>query len=191
MLAQPSDLVVALGYLGVFLLVFLFPIPQELVLPMAGFITAQGKLNLVGVVIAGVMGRIAGSIPWYWAGRYVGEERLTAWARQHRWLKLSTRDIQRAKQWFDQAGSQAVLLSQFIPIIRTLIALPAGMSQMNLGLFLLCLVASASAWQGILAYAGYLLGAQYQVVNHYGSFVRIGVAVLIAIVMVWLLKRKR
>lgn len=190
MLAQPSDLIVSLSYLGIFLLVLLFPVPQELVLPMAGFIAAQGKLNLIGVVVAGVMGRIVGAIPWYWAGRYIGEENLTAWARQHRWIKLSTDDIQRAKQWFGNSRTQAVLLSQFVPIIRTLIAVPAGISQMNLGWFLLCLVMSASVWQGLLAYAGYLLGSQYPVVNHYWSFVRSGVVVLIAIALVWLLKRK-
>jgi membrane protein DedA with SNARE-associated domain len=75
MLAQPTDLVVSLGYLGIFLLVLLFPVPQELVLPMAGFIAAQGKLSLIGVVTAGVVGRTVAAIPWYWAGRYVGEYR--------------------------------------------------------------------------------------------------------------------
>ncbi len=191
MLAQPTDLVDSLGYLGIFLLIFLFPVPQELILPLAGFIVAQGKLNLVGVVLSGVMASTAGSMPWYWAGRYLGEERLIAWAKRHKWIKLSTTDIQRATQWFDQSGSKAVLLSQFIPIIRTLIAVPAGISRMNFGLFLLCLVSSTSTWQGLLTYSGYFLGSQYWIINQYSNGFRIGVMIAIGIAMIWLIKRNR
>ena len=80
--AQPIDVVNSLGYLGIFLLIFLFPVPQEIVLPSAGFIAAQGKLNLVYIVMAGVAGSIVGALPWYYAGRYIGEERLKAWTEQ-------------------------------------------------------------------------------------------------------------
>ncbi len=191
MLAQPTDLVDSLGYLGIFLLIFVFPVPQALVLPLAGFVAAQGKLNVVLVVLSGVMGSTLGSLPWYWAGRYLGEERLIKWTSQHRWIKLSTRDVQQAKKRFEHSRHQAVLLSQFIPIVRTLIALPAGISRMNLGLFLLCLVCSAIVWQGSLAAAGYLLGNQYRVVNQYGSLLRSGVFILIAIAVVGLIRRKR
>ncbi len=191
MLAHPTDIVTSLGYLGIFLLIFVFPVPQELVLPLGGFIAAQGKLNLIGVILAGVMGSTIGALPWYWAGRYLGEERLIAWARSQRWITLSTRDVQNAKKRFDESGRKAVLLSQFIPIVRTLIALPAGMSRMNLGVFLLCLVLSAIVWQGLLAGGGYLLGRQYGVINQYWGFLRIGVGVFIAITIVWFIRRKR
>jgi membrane protein DedA with SNARE-associated domain len=192
MLAQPTDIVNSLSYLGIFLLIFLFPVPQEIVLPLAGFMAAQGKLNLTYAVMAGVVGSTVGSLPWYWAGRYVGEERLTEWASRHqRWIKLSTHDIQRAKKWFDKSGSKAVLLSQFIPIIRTLIALPAGISRMNLGLFLLCLMFSTIVLQGSLACAGYLLGSQYGIINQYANSVRVGVIALIGVTIFWLVKRRR
>lgn len=191
MLAQPIDIVHSLGYLGIFLLIFVFPVPQELVLPLSGFIVAQGKLSFLGIVASGVLGSTIGSLPWYWAGRYFGEERLIAWASQRRWIKLSTRELQQSKEWFNQAGYKAVLLSQFIPIVRTLIALPAGISRMNLGLFLLCLICSAIVWQGLLAYAGYLLGSQYKLIHQYTSLVRIGVLGLIAVGVVWVVRRKR
>ena len=191
MLAHPTNIVNALGYLGIFLLIFVFPVPQELVLPFAGFVAAQGKLNPIGIVLSSVMGSTLGSLPWYLAGRYFGEARLIAWTEQHKWIKLSTDDVQRAKKWFDQSGRKAILFSQFIPIIRTLIALPAGMSRMNLGLFLLYLICSAIVWQGSLVCAGYLLGDQYQRVNQYGSLFRTGVAVLIAIALVWFIARKK
>lgn len=193
MLAQPTDIVNSLGYLGIFLLIFVFPVPQEIVLPLAGFMAAQGKLSLVYVVMAGVMGSTVGALPWYYAGRYMGEERLKAWTGRHgKWIKLSANDVQKATRWIDKYGSKAVLLSQSIPGVRTLIALPAGISRMNLGLFLLYLVLSAIVWQGLLACAGYLLGRQHGLVNQYISlFSRILVSVVLVAVIVWLVRRKR
>ncbi|GAP99527.1 DedA family protein [Leptolyngbya sp. NIES-2104] len=180
-----------MSYLGIFLLIFLLPAPQEIVLPLAGFLAAQGKLNFIGAVAAGVVGSTVGALPWYWAGRYFGEARLLRWAeRDRRWIKLSIRDVRKAQKWFDASGSRAILLSQFIPIVRTLIAVPAGISRMNLGLFLLCLIVSAIIWQGLLAYAGYLLGGQYGQVNQYANSIRVGVLVLIGFAIVWFVKRR-
>lgn len=191
MLTQPTDLVNSLGYLGIFVLIFVLPVPQEVVLPLAGFVAAQGKLSILGIVLSGVMGSSLGSLPWYWGGRYLGEERLINWAGQQRWIKLSTRDVQQAKTWFDRSGRKAILLSQFIPIIRTLIAVPAGISRMNLGLFLVYLICSAIVWQGILVCAGYLLGSQYRIVSEYGSIFRGVVIALIAIALVWFIRCRR
>ena len=191
MLTQPTDIVSSLGYLGIFLSLLLFPIPQEIVLPLAGFIAAQGKLNLAYAVMSGVMGSAIGSLPWYWAGRYIGEARLVSWAQRKRWLKLSLADIQTAKAWFNKHGHKAILLSQLIPGMRSLIVLPAGISKMNLGLFLVYLVFSASLYQGVLAYAGYSLGSHYEQVNQWANpFSRIGVIVLIAAI-VWFVRQKR
>ncbi len=192
MLAQPIDIIHTSSYLGIFLLIFLLPVPQELVLPLAGFMVAQGQLNFVYAVLAGVLGSMMGSLPWYWAGRCLGEARLIQWTQRHRqWVKLSPADVQRAKQWFDQSGKKAVLLSQFIPIIRTLIAVPAGFNKMNFGSFLLCLVLSAIAAQGTLVSAGYVLGEQYRLINQYTSVLRLGVIVLVVSAIVWLVRRQR
>jgi membrane protein DedA with SNARE-associated domain len=186
-----TDLVYSFGYLGIFLLIFVLPVPQELVLPLGGFIASQGRLNVAGVVLAGVMGSTVGSLPWYWAGRYMGEHRLMIWVQRYRWIKLSASDVDHTNQWFAQSGIQAVLLSQFIPIIRTLIALPAGISRMHLGVFLLCLVISAIVWQGLLASAGYLLGSQYLLIHQYWHWLRVGVGLCIAIALFWFIRRKR
>ena len=192
MLAQPTDIVNSLGYLGIFLLIFVFPFPQEIVLPLAGFMAAQGKLTLVYIVMAGVMGSTVGALPWYYAGRYIGEKRLKALTRRRgKWIKLSADDVQKAKSWFDKYGSKAVLFSQAIPGIRTLIALPAGISRMNLVLFLLHLVFSAIAWQGLLVCAGYLLGNYHGLVNQYiSSFTRILVSVMVGVFIIWLVRRE-
>lgn len=191
---QPTDIINSLGYLGIFLLIFLFPVPPEIVLPLAGFMSAQGKFNLFYVVVAGVMGSTIAALPWYYAGKYIGERRLHTWARQHgRWLKLSTKDLQKATQWFDQYGQKALLCSQFFPGIRTLIALPAGISHMSLGLFLPALILSAILWQGTLACIGYFLGDHYRLINQYASpWFRL--LVLLSLVVaggLWLAKRSR
>ncbi|SRR5579883_1217429 len=194
MLAEPSNIVTSLGYLGIFLLIFVFPVPQELILPLAGFMSAQGKFSLPYVVIAGVMGSTIGSLPWYYAGRYVGEARLQAWVKHRaRWIKLSADDLHHAAKWFNRYGRRVILLSQFIPGMRTLIALPAGVNRMNLGLFLLYLILSAVLWQGALACTGYFLGAHYGLINQYlGPSSRLLVLVsLLVFVGCWLIKRSR
>ena len=190
---QPTDIVDSLGYLGIFLSIFILPIPQEVVLPLAGFMAAQGKLSFVYVVISGVVGSIARALPWYYAGKYIGEERLKAWAEQHgRWLKLSASDVKKAKSWFDNYGGKAVLLSQAIPGVRPFIALSAGISKMNLVLFLYYTVCSAAVLQGLLAYAGYELGSHYGLVNQYLNPIphQLIAFILVVVVIVWLVRRK-
>jgi membrane protein DedA with SNARE-associated domain len=160
-------------------------------LPFAGFLAARGQLNLAGAIGSGVMGSTLASLPWYLAGRYLGEERLIAWAGRHKWIGLSTNDLQRAKQWFKESGSKAILFSQCFPIVRTLIAIPAGISRMNLGLFLLSLVASGIVWQGALASAGYFLGSRYLLVRRHTSFLRFGALLLFAIAIIWYIRHRR
>ncbi|PZV09366.1 MAG: alkaline phosphatase [Leptolyngbya sp.] len=191
MLTQPPDIVSSLGYLGIFLSLLLLPIPQEIVLPLAGFMAAQGKLNLAYAVMSGVLGSVIGALPLYWAGRYIGEARLVSCAERKRWIKLSAADIQTATAWFNQHGHKAIFFSQLIPGMRSLIVLPAGISQMNLGLFLVYLISSASLCQGLLAYAGYSLGNHYEQINQWvNPFSRIVVIVVIAVI-VWFVRRKR
>ena len=132
----------SLGYPGIVLLMIaenLFPpLPSELILPAAGFAAAQGKLNLMGVVLAGALGSVLGTLPLYYLGRIVNEERLVVWAdRYGRWLTLRGKDIRKADDWFDRHGPKAVLFGRMIPGIRSLLSLPAGMSEMPLPSFLI------------------------------------------------------
>jgi membrane protein DedA with SNARE-associated domain len=193
MLEGMTDTVHSLGYLGIFLLVLVAPTPPEIVLPFAGFLAAQGKLSLVYVVLAGVSGCTLSVVPWYLAGKYLGESRLREFAKRHRrWLKLSFGEIERAKYWFDRHGGKTVFFSRSIPSVRTLIALPAGMSGMRLLPFLLYVISGETLWQSALAYAGYLLGSRYELVVWYTTPVaRILVVVLLLVFVVWIVRRKR
>ena len=160
------------GYLGVFALMGLEnifpPIPSEMIMPFAGFVVARGDLNLVGVLLAGTAGSVAGALPWYYAARVYGCERLKRIAGRHaRWLTVSPDDIDTALAAFKKHGRKAVLFGRLIPAVRTLISIPAGLGNMSLGQFLLYSSIGSLAWTGLLTAAGFLLENNYREVAKY------------------------
>lgn len=181
------------GYVGIFLLILVAPTPPEVVLPFAGFLAAQGKLSLPYVIVAGATGCTLSTLPWYLAGRYLGETRLKVFARRNRrWLKLSTKNVEKSKHWFERHGGKALFFSRLIPTVRTLIALPAGISGMGILPFLLYVAFGAMLWHGVLACAGYFLGRRYEVVAWYTAPVtRILVVTFLVGFVVWIVKRSK
>ncbi len=172
MLERVINIMNSLGYPGVVLLMFLEnifpPIPSELVMPLAGFTAAQGRLSLVGVIIAGTLGSVIGGLPLYYLGRSVGEQRLTSWADKYgKWVFVSAADIRTAQGWFNRHGSSAIFVCRLVPGVRSLIAIPAGLGNMHLLQYLLYSTLGATIWTSMLACAGYLLGENYQQVNNY------------------------
>lgn len=162
----------SMGYFGVALLTLvenLFPpIPSELILPLAGYLVAQGRMGLVGAVIAGTVGSVLGALVLYWIGRRVGEERLKAFADRHgRWLTFSRDDIDRASAWFSRHGGWAVFVCRLIPGLRSLISIPAGINGMGMGRFLLFTTIGTLLWTALLVYVGYVLGANFEQVGQY------------------------
>lgn len=154
------------GYLGIALLMFaenVFPpIPSELIMPFAGFVATRGQLDPLGVVAAGVAGSLAGALPWYWAGRLLGCDRLQRLAERHgRWLTVSADDVARARGWFDRHGAAAVLLGRLVPAVRSVISAPAGMVRMPLPRFVLWSAAGTLVWSAALTSLGWLLESQY------------------------------
>ena len=143
------------------------PIPSELIMPLAGFISTQGELSLPWVILAGTAGSVLGAIPLYYLGHRVGEERMKRWARRHgRWIGLSVKDLDKSKAWFERHGGKTVLLCRIIPGIRSLISIPAGFARMNFGVFLIYTTIGSAAWSGVLAAAGRALGSNYEKVEH-------------------------
>ncbi|MBW4624113.1 MAG: VTT domain-containing protein [Brasilonema octagenarum HA4186-MV1] len=199
MLEWITNTINSLGYWGIALLMFvenLFPpIPSELIMPLAGF-TARAtpeKLNVFGVFFAGLLGSVFGALIWYYPGRLFGEKRLQAWAdRYGKWLTISSKDITKAKNWFDQQGGKAVCIGRLVPGVRTLISVPAGMSHMPLLPFLIYSTLGSAVWVGLLTFSGYALGSQYELVDKYLAPVsKIVAVVLILGFVVWVMKRKR
>jgi len=162
----------SLGYLGIGLLMFLEnlfpPIPSELIMPLAGFSAAKGTLELPYVILAGVVGTVLGALPWYYVSQLLGEETLKLLADKYgRWLAISSRDIAKAVSWFDRYDTQAVFLGRLVPGVRTLISVPAGISKMHIGGFLLYSTLGTLLWTAFLTYSGYLLGSNYHRVETY------------------------
>lgn len=189
----------SLGYLGIAALMFLEnlfpPIPSELIMPLAGY-TANvpgAKLNITGVFFAGLIGSVLGALIWYYPGKFLGEERLKALADKHgKWISVSSKDITKAKRWFDSQGKKAVFIGRLVPGIRTLISVPAGISNMPLLPFLFYTTLGSAAWVGLLTYSGYLLGSQYELVDEYLAPVsKIVFGCITMAFIFWVVKRKR
>ncbi len=158
------------SYLGIALLMLLEnvfpPIPSELIMPLAGFTAARGDLSLLGVIVAGSIGSLAGALLWYGIGRWLGLDRLKGFAARHgRWLTLSPEDLDQAQGFFTRHGGKAVLLGRLVPGVRTLISVPAGIVGMPLPSFLLWTGIGTVVWTALLAGAGYLLESQYEAVS--------------------------
>lgn len=154
------------GYLGVALLMFIEnvfpPIPSELIMPLAGFTAAQGKLDFGLLVASGSAGSLAGALLWYQIGRWYSLARLRCLAANHgRWLTLTPKDVDKADAWFTRHGGKAVLIGRLVPGVRTLISVPAGINGMPLGRFLAYSTAGTVVWTALLAVAGYVLEDQY------------------------------
>ncbi|MBD1925152.1 DedA family protein [Trichocoleus sp. FACHB-90] len=188
----------SLGYVGIGLLMFLEnlfpPIPSELIMPLAGFTVAKGNMNFVLAVTAGVLGTMLGALPWYYVGKLVGEENLKRLANKYgKWIGLSSKDIDKADNWFDKHGGKAVFYGRLVPGVRTLISLPAGISGMPLVPFLLYSTLGTTLWVGLLTYAGYALGDNYELVEQYlGPVSKIVFVVLVVAFVIWLvMKRKK
>lgn len=178
------------GYIGIFMVMLaesIFPpIPSELIIPFAGFAAANGDLNFFGVLAAATIGAVVGMLPWYYAGRLFGLERVRRLAdRYGRIMTLNAEEIDVAVDWFRRFGPIIVLFGRLMPLIRTLISIPAGLARMPLHIFLLASTTGALIWNIILTSAGYLLHEHYdlvEVILDPLSYIVLGLVVLIYLV---------
>jgi membrane protein DedA with SNARE-associated domain len=164
------QIITDLGYVGIFLVMLaesIFPpIPSELIIPFAGYAAANGDLNLFGVLATATVGAVVGMLPWYYAGRLFGLERVRYLAdRFGRVMAFNADEIDIAVKWFTRFGPIIVLFGRLIPLIRTLISIPAGLSRMSLPVFLLASTTGALIWNTFLTMAGYLLHEHYEVIE--------------------------
>ena len=154
------------GYVAIFLLMLLesacIPVPSELIMTFGGALAAGAvpgtKLNLAGVIIAGVAGNVAGSYVAWAVGRYGGQPALRRWGRR---LRIREHDLDRATAWFDRYGPRAVLIGRLLPVVRTFISLPAGIAGMDPARFGIYTTLGCIPWTAALAYAGYAVGANW------------------------------
>lgn len=184
------------GYPGLFALMLLEnlfpPIPSEVIMPLAGYLVAEGRLSLLPTLIAGVAGSTLGTSLWFVLAKWIGVDRLKRWAsRWGRVMTVSPSDIDVAQSWFDRYGGAAVFLGRMIPAVRTLISVPAGFARMSWPRFLMWTVLGSLIWTLLLTGAGYILAANWERVAVVIDPVSKFVVVAVIVVYVWRVVRWR
>src|SRR5215468_1321561 len=187
------------GYLAIFLLMLAgsacIPVPSELIMTFGGALAAGAvpgtHVSLVGVILAGTAGNVAGSYLAWAVGRYGGQPALRKWGRR---LRLREHDLDRAVAWFDRHGNKAVLIGRVLPVVRTFISLPAGNAGMPPVRFGIYTTLGCLPWTTALAVAGYAVGANWEsIVNafHGPSYLIAGIVVVALVIAVWWYLRRR
>lgn len=183
-----KTLITALGYPGLAMVMFLEnvfpPIPSEIVLPLAGSLTIDGPFTLLGVTLAGSAGSIAGAWVFYGLGRWYDEQRIRVLVRNYgKWFLLKEEDLDRAVSWFRRYGELAVFFGRMVPIVRSLISIPAGMAHVSALKFTLYTALGTTAWNLALALAGRLLGQGWALVSDFVERFQNFIIVIIAVAL--------
>ena len=191
-----KDFVESAGYVGVFLMVVLEnvfpPIPSEAILPLAGFLAGEGRFWLPAVILAATLGAVAGALILYYAAYWFGEARLRRLIRKYgKWFAVSERDLDSANAWFDRHGYKAVFLCRMVPIVRSLVSLPAGLRQMNLVPFIIYTAIGSGLWNSLLIVAGWWLGDNWEDVSHLVDYLDYPMYVAIAGALIWFIWKKK
>lgn len=188
------------GYLGVFLLIAIEnifpPIPSEVILTFGGYMTTYSKLTVPLVILFSTIGSIVGAIVLYYIGKILNKERLIKLVsgKIGKILCLKKDDIEKADTWFDNKGYKSVFFCRFVPIVRSLISIPAGMSEMNMPKFLIYTTIGSLIWNSVLVILGSIVGENWEsIANIFDTYSTIALVVLIIIFIVfiiWFYKKK-
>jgi membrane protein DedA with SNARE-associated domain len=162
-----QDVIEQLGYLGVALLVVLEnvfpPIPSEIVLPFAGFVAQRGSDSVVLMILAATVGSVIGALIMYWIAAVIGDERLHAFTRKFgKWVQIREADLTRAEEWFDRHAVSAVLVGRCVPLIRSVVSIPAGFRRMKLVPYITYTFLGSLVWNIALVGAGAILGENWE-----------------------------
>lgn len=141
------------------------PLPSELFLPLAGFTASQGRMSLLEALVWTTLGSVVGAVALYCVGALVGRDRTRAIAARLPLVNLS--DLDRAEAWFAKYGTKAVFFGRMVPVVRSLISLPAGIERMPILTFVLLTTAGSAIWNTVLVVAGYKLGDNWHRVEGY------------------------
>ena len=178
------------GYISVFVLMvmesMIFPIPSEAVMPFAGFLIAESKFTFTLVIAVSTFGSIVGSLLSYWIGLYGGQPFIE---RYGRFFLLDREDLAATERFFKKYGNATIFISRFIPVVRHLISLPAGMGRMNLVRFSIYTIIGAGLWNAFLTVCGFYLRKNWEVVMRYSGIVDIAVLVVLVFGIAFFIKK--
>ena len=176
-----TQVIASIGYAGVFLLMvaesMVLPVPSEAVMPFAGFAVAEATLSWAGVIASATLGSIAGSLIGYAIGRFGGRPFLVRFGK---YLLLDETDLAATDRFFKRRGGVTILVCRFIPVVRHLISIPAGMGAMRLAPFSFFTILGAGLWNSFLCWCGFALRSNWTSVMRYSHWIDIAVVVALA-----------
>ena len=189
------------GYFGVFFLILIEnvfpPIPSEVILLISGFFSSYTSLSVFYMILASTLGSFLGAIILYYIGKIFNKERLKKIVngRLGKILFLKENDIDKADEWFDNKGNKSVFFCRFVPIVRSLISIPAGMSEMPMGKFIIYTICGSMIWNTVLICLGYKLGDNWEyvltILDKYQMVVIVILVIIFGYVIIKFYRKKR
>lgn len=189
-----EGIISTMGYPGLYFIMFLEnifpPIPSEVVLPLAGSLSVSGRFNLLGITMVGMFGSLTGALIFYGLGKWLGEQRVRVIISKYgKYAMLTTSDLDKSLSWFNRYGDLVIFFGRMVPIVRSLISIPAGIASMNLLKFLPLTIIGTALWSFVLALGGRLLGSQWRLIvdwiNTYQIIVEIAAVAAVIIFIGW------
>ena len=191
------NLIEVIGYPGVaiamFIESFFAPIPSEIILPFSGFVAFGGSLNIYVVIVVATLAAYLGTLPFYFIGRWGNEFVMEFLKKYGKYLFISQDDLQKGFDAFEKYGRGIVFFGRLVPIVRTVISFPAGVSRMNFLQFSIYTLVGAGIWSSILASAGFFFGDRWDMVSvyveRYENVILILLLVVVAVYIGWNIRK--
>lgn len=188
------DTIESLGEVGVGALIALEnlfpPIPSEVILPFAGFAASQGDVNLVGAWVAATLGALFGALVLYGVGALIGIERLRLLASKRWFVLFGEADLRRGERFFDRHGAKVVLLGRCVPLVRSIVSVPAGVDRMPLVPFVLLTLLGSGVWNALFIGLGHAAGDRWERIEGWVTPIAYAVVAVLLAAVGWLAVRK-
>jgi membrane protein DedA with SNARE-associated domain len=193
---RATDIIDAIGLAGVAFLIALEsifpPIPSEVILLLSGFQVSQGKFNFVAAVLAATFGSVVGAFALYMVGRLLGDERMESLlAKVGKPLGFKRSDIDRADAWFDKYGDWVVFFGRLVPLVRSVVSIPAGANKMPAAKFALFTGLGSLVWNTVWIWIGYALEDQWEKAEKYSSYFQYLAIAAGVLILGWFVIKKR
>lgn len=186
------DTIGTMGYPGIFLLMAMessvFPVPSELVMPPAGYLAQQGKMNMFAAIVCGTVGSLVGAYANYYAAHYLGRPLLLKYGK---YVFITEEKFAKVERFFKDHGEISTFIGRLLPVVRHLISLPAGLAGMNHVKFSLYTLLGAGIWVTVLTFIGYFIGSNQELIMKYSHQAVIGVIIASAVIITIYVKLQR
>jgi membrane protein DedA with SNARE-associated domain len=187
-----TSIITTMSYPGIFFLMILesalIPIPSEIIMPFSGFLASTGKLNYVGVVLAGSFGNLVGSILTYYLGINVGRKVILKYGK---YIFFKKEHLELTENLFNKYGDRVSFVGRLLPGIRTYVSLPAGIGKTKFTKFVIYTLAGSLIWNSMLTYVGMKLGSNWKNIDKYSIYLDIAAVLAIAVFLIWFIYNTR